>query len=420
MKQKGLIIILFFLGLHAISQDVTAVKNWIDSLCAPGYHGRGYVANGDVKAADFLVRNCKTIGLEPLGESFLQPFNLGVNTFPKAMTLKLDEQLLVTGTDYIIEPRSIGQKGVYNAFYLKKKHCKSAEKLFDLSEKKKINESVIIVDSRIDDVAYQSVISRLNENPLRAKSYLLLTDKKLTWSVGRSMINSTILQVKADALKQKVKTVEIDIDNLWEADYEAYNVMAQIKGKSNKTIVFTAHYDHLGRMGAETYIPGASDNASGTAMLLDLAKHYKSTPPNYNVVFIWFAGEEAGLVGSKFFVDNPVIELQEIDFLINLDLMADAKKGITVVNGKIFEDAFSRLVMINDGLQLLPEVKARGAAANSDHFPFYEKGVPSFFIYTVGDYEHYHDVNDTPENIPLTNYEEVFELILRFADATAR
>ena len=100
--------------------------------------------------------------------------------------------------------------------------------------------------------------------------------------------------------------------------------------------------------------------------------------------------------------------------MLNLDLMADAKKGITVVNGTIFNEAFDRLKAINEREGLLNQVKARGAAANSDHYPFYEKGVPSFFIYTEGDYKHYHDINDVPENIPLTNYDQVFELITSF------
>ena len=99
---------------------------------------------------------------------------------------------------------------------------------------------------------------------------------------------------------------------------------------------------------------------------------------------------------------------------VTTTIMADAKKGITVVNGSIFNDAFDRLNAINERESLLNQVKARGAAANSDHYPFYEKGVPSFFIYTEGDYKHYHDVNDVPENIPLTNYSEVFQLITSF------
>jgi len=88
-----------------------------------------------------------------------------------------------------------------------------------------------------------------------------------------------------------------------------------------------------------------------------------------------------------------------------------------VVNGTIFNDAFDRLKAINESEDLLNQVKARGAAANSDHYPFYEKGVPSFFIYTEGDYNHYHDINDVPENIPMTNYAQVFKLITSFVDA---
>ena len=63
---------------------------------------------------------------------------------------------------------------------------------------------------------------------------------------------------------------------------------------------------------------------------------------------------------------------------------------------------------------LLQQVKARGEAANSDHYPFTEKDIPGFFIYTEGDYKHYHDIDDKPENLPMTNYEQVFQLITEF------
>jgi putative aminopeptidase FrvX len=403
-----------------MAQDVAYVKEMIDSLCAPRYHGRGYVSDGDVKAAQFLKRQCEALNLAPLNESYLQPFDLGVNTFPGAMELEVNGTLLKTGEDYIIEPRSLGQEGAFKAFNLKKRHVKSKEKLFKLSQKEKVNNAVIVLDVQEEDIAYQSFIARVYENPLNAKAYLVKTNKKLTWSVGRSMLGTTVFQVKSERLKKKVKQVELDVDQVWNSNHRSYNVMAQIPGKKNKTIVYTAHYDHLGRMGADTYIPGASDNASGTAMLLDLARHYKDNPPDYNVVFLWFGGEEAGLVGSKYFVENSPLELQDIDFLINLDLMADAATGITAVNGKIYNAAFERLAQLNEQVSQLSAVKARGSAANSDHYPFFEKGVPSFFIYTMGDYKHYHDIHDRPENIPLTNYEQVFALIQAFADAMVK
>ena len=68
--------------------------------------------------------------------------------------------------------------------------------------------------------------------------------------------------------------------------------------------VFTAHYDHLGTMGASVIFPGAHDNASGVAFLLDLARHFSSTPPPYSLIFLFLSGEEAGLKGSLYASEN--------------------------------------------------------------------------------------------------------------------
>ena len=72
-------------------------------------------------------------------------------------------------------------------------------------------------------------------------------------------------------------------------------------------ILFSAHYDHLGHMGKNIFIAGANDNASGTSMLLNLAAHYAKpeNKPKYSVMFIAFGAEEAGLIGSKFYVQHP-------------------------------------------------------------------------------------------------------------------
>ncbi|MEX2597300.1 MAG: M28 family peptidase [Salibacteraceae bacterium] len=417
MRIIPILLVLFSLPFSFIAQDKGYVMRMIDSLCAPHYHGRGYVEQGDVKAAEFILEQCKEIGLKPVNGSYLQSFSFGVNTFPGAMDVTVNNAILKTGEDFIIEPRSIGQKGDFKAFTLKNRHTKSAENLYKLSEKSKVNESIVIIDATKPSLGQEAFLASLYENPLRSKGYIVLTDNKLTWSVGRSMLPTTIITAKKEALPKRIKNVDLSIDQQWVEDYESQNVMALIPGtKSEKTLVFTAHYDHLGRMGADTYIAGASDNASGSAMLLDLAKYYQENPPEYTTLFIWFAGEEAGLLGSKYFVDNSPIDLSNIKFLLNLDLMADAKKGITVVNGKEFPDAFNSLQNINEELKLLDLVKPRGSSSNSDHYPFYKKGVPSFFIYTVGDYQHYHDVFDIPENIPLTNYNEVFKLITSFVE----
>ena len=74
------------------------------------------------------------------------------------------------------------------------------------------------------------------------------------------------------------------------------------------------------------------------------------------------------------------------------------------------------MTQINADHQLLPQVRVRGEACNSDHCLFYRKGVPSFFIYTLGGIQAYHDIYDKGETLPLTNYEPYFELLVRFLD----
>jgi Zn-dependent M28 family amino/carboxypeptidase len=178
--------------------------------------------------------------------------------------------------------------------------------------------------------------------------------------------------------------------------------------------VITAHYDHLGTLGRKKYFPGANDNASGVSMLLELAHYYSQNKPAYSMVFIAFAGEESGLIGSSYFVRKPTMELANIHFLINLDLLGTGDDGIMVVNGSVFKKEYDELIAINEKQHLLPAIKMRGEAANSDHYPFYKRKVPCFFIYTLGGIAAYHDVMDVAKTLPLTKYKEVFDLITLF------
>jgi aminopeptidase YwaD len=179
-------------------------------------------------------------------------------------------------------------------------------------------------------------------------------------------------------------------------------------------IVITAHYDHLGGMGNNTYFPGANDNASGVALMLRLAKFYAANPQKYSLVFIAFSGEEAGLLGSKYFTEHPLVDLKKIRFLINTDLAGTGEEGITVVNATQYKKEFALLNQINEEFRYLVKINSRGKAANSDHYWFSEKGVPSFFIYTMGGIRAYHDIYDRAETLPLTEHDDLFRLITRF------
>jgi Zn-dependent M28 family amino/carboxypeptidase len=134
-------------------------------------------------------------------------------------------------------------------------------------------------------------------------------------------------------------------------------------------------------------------------------------------MFICFAGEEVGLLGSEYYTEHPFFELNKIKFLLNLDLLGTGDEGMMVVNGSVFENEWNKLDSINSALKLLPKIGKRGKAHNSDHYYFTEKGVPSFFCYTLGGRTAYHDIYDVAEGLPLTKYKETFILLKTFLDS---
>ncbi|MBW7846147.1 MAG: M28 family peptidase, partial [Bacteroidia bacterium] len=156
------------------------------------------------------------------------------------------------------------------------------------------------------------------------------------------------------------------------------------------------------------------DNASGVAMLLDLMRYYNENKPKYNVAFLFFSGEEAGLFGSYYYTQNPLFPLKKIALLLNLDLMGTGDKGLTAVNATLFKEEFELLQMVNMEGEYLSKIAPRGVAKNSDHYYFTENGVKSFFFYLMGDYHFYHDVFDTEQALPLSNYRNSFLLITDF------
>lgn len=401
------------IGLTQLEQ----AKKHVALLCSDSLHGRGYVSNGDSLAANYISSEFHQIGLRPLDTDFYQYYSFTVNSFPGAMLLKQGEKILLPGRDYLIDPSSPSLKKLLHPFRIDANI---------LTNKSKLNQAIEKVKLRKE---YNSFLLDLTDLPLdsarKLESYsyelanygpvLELTSQKLTWSVSQQQLSYPIITIKKDQYFN-----DLPIDCQLEAriyKHTTQNVLGYVpaKSKSKKWLVLTAHYDHLGRMGRETYFPGGNDNASGVAMLLELAAWFKEHPlSKKNILFIAFSGEEAGLLGSRYFTEHPEIPLKNIAFLLNLDIMGSGEEGITVVNGSVFTNEFNKLVSINKEKQLLSQVKSRGKAANSDHYWFTEKGVPAFFIYTMGPNKNYHDIDDTYENLSFNEFSDLTELITTF------
>ena len=130
-----------------------------------------------------------------------------------------------------------------------------------------------------------------------------------------------------------------------------------------------------------------------------------------------FGAEEVGILGSKFYVDNPLFPLEDVKFVLNLDILGTGDEGITVVNGVQHKKLFKKLTSINSKQQYLAKVKIRGRAANSDHYWFSQLGIPAFFIYTMGGIKAYHDVYDKSQTLPLSEFDDLYHLLIEFIEA---
>lgn len=408
-------IFLFTIGFTNYAQSDQA-KIRVQQLCSEDFHGRGYVNGGDSIAAFYIASIFDSIGVQKVDGSFFQEFNFQVNTFPGEMALRCDQAEFTPGVDFIVDPASPSYSGSYKLVHLELETILDQDKLIRILQENKAKRNIAYVVS-ISGQSKDTVV-KLKEtaNELTALAMVFLeTDDKFTWSVARGQRKYPLVEIKPELLT--CERIQVDIDARMLSAHKARNVIGFIPGVSHKKkIVFTAHYDHLGRMGKKTYFPGGNDNASGTAMLITMAEHFKMHKPKYDVYFIAFAGEEAGLLGSEYFVQNPLIKLKKIGFLINLDIMGSGEDGVTVVNATVHPEKFEQLKKVNETANYLPQIKERGPAANSDHYWFAEAGVPAIFIYTMGPNKHYHDVFDTYEELSFAAYDNITKLLISYTE----
>lgn len=400
------------------AQDMEYAREMLDLLCSDDMAGRGYVEDGDNAAAFFIEEEFKRHGLLAWDYNYYQTFTVPVNTFPDEVELAIEGKSLVPGVDFLVASDAPSIRGSYELTYINElpKIAPSGRVIDSTASYKGL---VVVADSLIAQLPPPIRTSLLKGlKKAGAKGVIRLNDSKLTWSVSKQQAPLAQFIVKKEAWNADAKKAEVKVKADFKRRHRTQNVISFVEGSQHpdKFIVFTAHYDHLGKMGKDAIFRGANDNASGVTMLLNLAKHFSEdeNQPRFSMAFIAFAGEELGLEGSSFYVQNPIFPLKDIEFLINLDILGTGDEGITVVNGAVHKTKFEALKGINEQKGYLKEVKKRGKAAISDHYPFSEVGVPCFYIYTMGGIKAYHDVYDKPETLPLTEFEGVFRLLTDF------
>ncbi len=419
MKKNTLLLIFVALFIsQSKAQDTTYVRNVMNTIGSAEYNGRGYGLGGHTMAAKYISAELKRFGLKQFKKSYFQDFNISVNTFTEENNVSIDNTKLVPAQDFLIAGFSNTTKGKFKIVVLNAKIIKHKRR-YRKFLKKDFSKTFVLIDTiGLGKPSFKTSYNSIcQNNTLKARGIIQIAEQKLTHSPSQWQQNFCLLTILRKQLPQGAKNITLNIYAHYFEQLKTQNIAGYVKGRSDSFIVFSAHYDHLGNMGKSVYFPGGNDNSSGTAMLLDLAKHFSAQKniPKYNILFLFFSGEELGILGSQYFTENPLFPLSKIKFLTNLDMIGSGDIGIQVVNGSVFSPEFEFLTKTNEEKKYLPEVRIRGAAANSDHYFFYVKGVRCFFIYTLGEYSEYHNIYDHPQSVPLIGYNGLFRLLNDFS-----
>jgi hypothetical protein len=213
------------------------------------------------------------------------------------------------------------------------------------------------------------------------------------------------------------------------------NVVMLLPGEDAKLkdqyIIFGAHFDHLGMGGPGTgsRVPdtlaihhGADDNASGVAMMIELAGKFagKAGSHKRSMIFIAFTGEEEGLYGSRYFTDNPGIDLSKVKVMLNMDMVGclSSTKDLQVGGVGTAEGLKEKAVSICDTNQLKLSFMEEGSGP-SDYSSFYAKNIPVLFFTTGADAENYHKPSDTWDKINYKGMVVVSDFIFKMSSALA-
>ena len=412
--RKVALIVLVFVSSALAAQDLDHYKSIVKELSSAKYQGRGYARDGANKAGIYLQKEFIKAGAD---EVSLQPFTLDINTFPKKMKMSVDGKKLVAGEDFTVREFTPGVKGSFPLYYVDTLNY-NADKIFsDLALPE--NKGAMVVCDFWFTYKHSKDFRRLESKdgaPNAGVVYTWETPLKFYKAYGEKVVDKPIIWV-GPSFPKDAKSVKVDIDNLFLDDYECFNVIAKVEGaRHDSCYVFTAHYDHLGNLGRKVFYAGANDNASGTAAIVTLAKHYAANKPPYDMYLIAFSGEDANLRGSQYYVDHPVVPLSQIKYLFNIDMIGDNNPVQYCELSDEGMRAFALLERINEREHYFKALNRGNLAANSDHYPFAVRHVPCIFLENEeGDaFQYYHTPKDNWQNAVFDSYEPVFKLVTTF------
>jgi peptidase M28-like protein/PDZ domain-containing protein len=431
--------ILLFAGLTGSAQKlkkadkavIANLEKHISYLADDKLEGRRAGTAGEKLAREYISNEFKNIGLIPMGkDGFYQPFDIsdGRQVNPTTYFI-INGNDLKNGKDFF--PFVFSSNNSIEALPAISVQEPDMPWFFDLKETLEENK-----DNPHFDVT-DFIKRKATEAKQKSSAAFIVyntsdIDDKIQFEAkDRSdILRIPVIYVTRAAAKKffsdQSATVDLKLKtDLSEKKRVGHNVIGYIDNKASKTVVIGAHYDHLGygednnsmlRTGEKLIHNGADDNASGTAALMELARMLKSAKlKNNNYLFVTFSGEELGLFGSKYFVENPTIDLKLVNYMINLDMVGrlnDSSKTITI-GGYGTSPQWANLIKTNKKSPLQIRIDSSGTGP-SDHTSFYRKDIPVLFYFT-GLHSDYHKPTDDFDKInyrgELTVIKHIFNVI---------
>ena len=228
-----------------------------------------------------------------------------------------------------------------------------------------------------------------------------------------------ILQTIIDSLKQPMPMelsshAELNINAIYEKERNTMNIAGMLEGETDDYVIIGAHLDHVGGQGDIIYFPGANDNASGSSAVLEIARTFANSKikPKRSIIFILFSNEESGLNGAIYFTEHPLLPLEKITAMLNMDCVGFGD-SIHIGNGKSAPELWN-ITRNLDSLFTKQMVVNTWNGGGADATPFHLKGIPCLYFVTTNSYKHLH----LPSDLPETLNKNLFEKITRLAYLT--
>lgn len=416
----------------------------VRELSSEKYWGRNEYEQGEKRAGLYLAESFVRITGESgfATEPEFQPFEFRLNLMWGDAKFAVDGKPFEFATEFSYREFSSTFHGTMPIIYALEEEIYNRETFRQTIEALPgAEKSFVVLDFNLFSKLWSGILPQLHPGDdlqlydgetyeeflkgLKVGGVIFRYSDNISYGKARSgyQVGFPVVCVKSDfPLDAKEATADIDVQ--MQSDHQSDNICAWIKGTDAPEgelygeegyYVILAHYDHHGLQGAGNYYAGANDNASGSAALLALADYFVKNRPSHSILFLWVGAEESNLLGSKYYVLNPLYPLDKIRMLLNLDMIGDTADLLSCCSTAPADDELEKIrkrAVESGAFNSTKKVKLND---NSDHYYFSFRDVPALYFETTGEnIVYYHTPFDTYEHFSTEGFEHLMPILLEW------